>query len=282
VWGADFVSFPMPIPLVFHPKLWYFYILYIFDVGQQADHTNYFDQLNGFMKHAYWALLITVLACTNSYGWDDCPFGLVNDRYPGKCGLYEDSNHDSICDHSQHQLMQVAVVTDSALLKNTAQNHAPRVTQGAKSAAAGRRSVPVIPANVLTPPVPVTTEQSPPAQQSKAPSPLRQRYPLWQIFLITAIAAIATEMLTAYNKKLALPLQTAWNWALLLSFLLTVAFCVPFVYPALLTSINFNLAYWHSLTGLAMIAIGLYHFIRRWGAMWRGARSWFGRNTVHI
>jgi hypothetical protein len=271
----------MPIPLVFPPKLWYFYLLCVIEIGQTADHTNFFDQLNGAMKHVYWALLITVLAGSYAYAWDDCPFGLVNDRYPGKCGLYEDSNHDSICDQSQHQLMQVAVVTDSALLKNTAQNTAPRVKQETKITAAGRRSVPVIPGNVVTPPVSAATEQSLPTPQAAARSPLRQRYPLWQIFLVAAILAVATELLSARNKKMTLLLQAAWNWALFLSFLLTVAFCVPFVYPALLTSINFNLAYWHSLTGLAMMAIGLYHLIRRWGSMWRGVRSWFWRNTVH-
>lgn len=232
--------------------------------------------LNGAMKYVYWVLLFTVLAASYSYAWDDCPFGLVNDRYPGKCGLYEDSNHDSICDHSQHQLLQVAAVADCSLLKTTAQDTATQARREAKRVAAVKNNVPAVPVTAVPPPAPVTIETAAPAQPAKAPSPLRQRYPLWQIFLLTAILAVATEVLTAYNKKLTLPLQAAWNWALLLSFLLTVAFCVPFVYPALLTTINFNLTYWHSLTGLAMIAIGLYHFIRRWGAMWRGARSWFG------
>ncbi|MDD4353014.1 MAG: hypothetical protein PHN56_01010 [Candidatus Nanoarchaeia archaeon] len=31
----------------------------------------------------------------------DCPRGLVNDSYPGVCGLYEDSNNDNLCDLSQ-------------------------------------------------------------------------------------------------------------------------------------------------------------------------------------
>lgn len=33
--------------------------------------------------------------------WDDCPFGLVNDPYPGSCPRYIDTNNDGICDHSQ-------------------------------------------------------------------------------------------------------------------------------------------------------------------------------------
>jgi hypothetical protein len=31
----------------------------------------------------------------------DCPKGLVNDPYPGQCGLYTDKNKDGICDLSQ-------------------------------------------------------------------------------------------------------------------------------------------------------------------------------------
>ncbi|XRO75311.1 hypothetical protein ACO3TA_00045 [Methanocaldococcus sp. 28A] len=44
-------------------------------------------------------LLLSFL--TLSFAWDDCPFGIVNDPYPGKCGRYIDTNHDGICDHSE-------------------------------------------------------------------------------------------------------------------------------------------------------------------------------------
>ena len=31
----------------------------------------------------------------------DCPFGMINDSYPGSCGRYVDRNNDDICDLSQ-------------------------------------------------------------------------------------------------------------------------------------------------------------------------------------
>lgn len=40
-------------------------------------------------------LLVSALA------WEDCPFGLVNDSYPGECGRYVDTNNNQICDHSE-------------------------------------------------------------------------------------------------------------------------------------------------------------------------------------
>ena len=32
---------------------------------------------------------------------DDCPYGIKNDTYPGKCPRYIDTDGDGICDHSQ-------------------------------------------------------------------------------------------------------------------------------------------------------------------------------------
>lgn len=31
----------------------------------------------------------------------DCPYGFIDDSYPGQCGRYVDANEDGICDHSQ-------------------------------------------------------------------------------------------------------------------------------------------------------------------------------------
>ena len=37
----------------------------------------------------------------------ECPLGLVNDSYPGSCGIYTDTNKDGICDYSQDLISQV-------------------------------------------------------------------------------------------------------------------------------------------------------------------------------
>ena len=36
-----------------------------------------------------------------TYAWLDCPYGRINDPYPGQCGLYIDTNNNQICDHSE-------------------------------------------------------------------------------------------------------------------------------------------------------------------------------------
>jgi len=33
--------------------------------------------------------------------WLDCPYGRLNDPFPGRCELYVDTNNDRICDRSQ-------------------------------------------------------------------------------------------------------------------------------------------------------------------------------------
>jgi hypothetical protein len=42
-----------------------------------------------------------LLSVGSVYAWDDCPFGKVNDPYPGECGRYVDTDGDDICDRSQ-------------------------------------------------------------------------------------------------------------------------------------------------------------------------------------
>jgi hypothetical protein len=228
------------------------------------------------------ALFLFVLCLATSwpiFAWEDCPFGLVNDPRPGKCGLYEDANKDSLCDHSQKNPVLLSRAQDTV------------VPSGARSATAPKqpkapieRATPGAGRTAAMPVVSVRTEAAGPdkpasAPAARPPSPLRQRYPLWQIFLITAVLAIVTEALAARDKKLTLPLQAAWNWALGLSFLVTFASSLVYVYPALLVKINFNLSYWHSLAGLVMIAAGLYHLARRFGSMWRGLYTLFKAKT---
>ncbi|OGD54691.1 hypothetical protein A3J78_01480 [Candidatus Beckwithbacteria bacterium RBG_13_35_6] len=45
--------------------------------------------------------LIPFFTFDRVYAWDDCPFGQVNDEYPGDCGRFIDTDKDGICDYSQ-------------------------------------------------------------------------------------------------------------------------------------------------------------------------------------
>ena len=46
-------------------------------------------------------LVLTMLNISTVTAWDNCPFGEINDTYPGNCGRYIDTDSDGICDLSQ-------------------------------------------------------------------------------------------------------------------------------------------------------------------------------------
>lgn len=46
-------------------------------------------------------LLILMSLSYTVYAWDNCPFGEINEPFPGTCGRYTDTDVDGICDLSQ-------------------------------------------------------------------------------------------------------------------------------------------------------------------------------------
>lgn len=46
-------------------------------------------------------LVLTIPNISTVVAWDNCPFGEINDTYPGNCGRYIDTDNDGICDLSQ-------------------------------------------------------------------------------------------------------------------------------------------------------------------------------------
>ena len=46
-------------------------------------------------------LLFALIGAAAVSAWEDCPFGEVNDPWPGECGRYWDSDNNGICDLSE-------------------------------------------------------------------------------------------------------------------------------------------------------------------------------------
>lgn len=65
-------------------------------------------------------LIFSSLLITNpALAWDDCPYGLENDPYPGVCSRYIDTDGDGICDHSQPAPEdRVAVLEETSSTEN--------------------------------------------------------------------------------------------------------------------------------------------------------------------
>ncbi len=49
---------------------------------------------------------------------NDCPFGIENDPAPGQCGLYIDSDGNSICDHSETESSNTKEFKDTGIKKD--------------------------------------------------------------------------------------------------------------------------------------------------------------------
>lgn len=57
--------------------------------------------MNFNLINLFLTLLLISVTISSVGVWDSCPFGLVDDPYPGECSRYVDSDGDSLCDRSQ-------------------------------------------------------------------------------------------------------------------------------------------------------------------------------------
>ena len=109
-------------------------------------------------------------------------------------------------------------------------------------------------------------------------SPKFPDYHLWEILLSVAVLAAATEVVLLRKRGLAFRLQTLWNWLLLAAFAFSalsgIYFALP---PSLRPATGLNLVFWHTEAGLAFVAVGLYHAVRRLACMIRGLGACFPR-----
>ena len=65
-----------------------------------------------------------LLARGTARAWLDCPYGRINDPYPGRCNLYTDTNNNQICDHSEAPPKE----TQPPFLPNSSKNTRPFFT----------------------------------------------------------------------------------------------------------------------------------------------------------
>jgi len=202
----------------------------------------------------------------------DCPFGLTDDPAPGQCGRYVDRNGDNICDLSQ-DLTQSDGVSAGEQVDNV-QSETPDPIK--ESTGNNQANVPEPePQNV-----PETTPEDQPetttiALPGENPQKFnRPNYHPWFLLFMVAVLAIVGEIWQRRDSKKIVLTQTFWNWMLLISFLACSLTGIYFILsPESRPAITFDLSYWHTVSGLIFIYIGLYHAIRRAACLVRGAKT---------
>jgi len=200
-----------------------------------------------FRKYIIFLIIIYILIISNSlsiYAWDNCPFGMENDPFPGNCSRYLDTNNDNICDRSQTEPQdREDIVIPNKIedeIKNENQKEYPlQLTLQGEAATITEPS-----SNLLS--------------QRKTLS----NYHFIEIFLITLLIYFGSKFLTRKLKISVSKERKFWNTILLFSFIGSAGIGIILVFMRDLDwfkFINFNILFWHVEFSIIMSLIGVFH-----------------------
>lgn len=208
-----------------------------------------------FRKYITLLTLIFILVAFNSisiYAWDNCPFGLKDDPYPGECKRYIDTDGDGICDLSQPAPEDRN--TDIALSDNN-------INENIKDDIGYFEEIREKTAGGFFVAEAASTQKT----VSDSPSPERKSLPGYnflEIFLISLQIYFGGKFLA---RKLDISLckeKKFWNVFLLISFIGSAGTGMILVFIrdfAWFRSINFNFLFWHVEFSIVMTLLGIFH-----------------------
>ncbi|EKQ54643.1 MAG: hypothetical protein B655_0634 [Methanobacterium sp. Maddingley MBC34] len=183
------------------------------------------------MKKLYVVLLIVLLTPIAVYAWNDCPYGLLNDPFPGQCPRYTDTNQNNICDHSESP--------SSTTLNNNSTNQQTSVndSNGTVSDVQEASSVPA------------------------------ESYNLIPLATTTLILYLVSYLLYLEDRLKRNMFYNIWKYVLIASFILTGVtglILVIFVNYGIQTSWNLTIDFWHAEFAIVMAVSTLLHFHLYW------------------
>jgi hypothetical protein len=166
-------------------------------------------------------LALITAATTAEAQWDDCPFGIINDTYPGECGRYVDTDDDGICDRSQPAPEDRVAPEEAAEQSESTRAKEPVVVK--------RRGYNLIPVTLLLTALYLVSLRM---AQNKIISLVTQRR-VWNILLLITF-------LVSGGLGVILVAQINYGTAV---------------------HLPFNILYWHVEAGIAMAAISVFHIL---------------------
>lgn len=210
----------------------------------------------------------------------DCPRGLVDDPYPGECGLYVDKNNNGICDYSEEVALPDNQEINTGI--NIDEETLMKMTVGELAATSGKNLLSL--ENKLSKYSGIDVTASTKLEYlhdqyevcmnyvkgilneiedsvDNKPTTTRHYYSL-EISIIFFLLYIASLVLvrrgilsTVLNRKL-------WNLLLLISFIVvtitSIAMILRMDYSIALFT-GFDYAYWHIESGIVMIIVSIFH-----------------------
>lgn len=208
-----------------------------------------------FTKYITLSIIVFILMLFSSmfiYAWDNCPYSLKDDPYPGDCKRYIDMDKDGICDRSQpspedrdtniifyEENIEENTKTDTEYLKNADQ----KVTGSFFVAEAASNQK--------------TFYGSLPTERRPLPD-----YNFLEIFLVSLLIYFCTKLLARKFEINLCREKKFWNIFLLISFLGSAGMGMILVFIRdynWFKSIDFNFLFWHVEFSVVMALLGLFH-----------------------
>jgi len=174
-------------------------------------------------------ILILYLFTFPISAWDNCPFGEINEPFPGTCGRYTDSDVDNICDLSQPP-PEVRFNTEEQ--ETTNQNNGNNTIKSQSSETNARLNYYFIPIALA----------------------------LFVLYLMTFFLSKRKKIKLVKHRKI-------WNFLLLGTFLISGLFGIILAITisyGIRLSFYANILFWHVEFGIAMAMISIFHIGWHW------------------
>lgn len=208
-----------------------------------------------FKKYITLLTIIFILVTFSSipiYAWDNCPFGLEDDPYPGECKRYIDTDGDGICDLSQpapedrntnislnEENVKENIIGDNKYSEEIYE----KVTGGLFVAEAASTQN--------------TVSDSLPPERKSLPD-----YNFLEIFMISLLIYFGGKFLARKIEISSCKEKKFWNVFLLISFIGSAGTGMILVFIRdydWFRSINFNFLFWHVEFSIVMTLLGIFH-----------------------
>lgn len=187
------------------------------------------------MKKLYVIILIALLTPIAVYAWNDCPYGTVNDPFPGQCPRYIDTNQNNICDHSESP--------SSGSINNTS-------TTGQADNSANNKNT--------------NTSFSDIQNASSVPP---ENYNLIPLTITTIILYLITYLLYLEDRLIRSFYYSIWKYVLMVSFLatgVTGLILTIFINYGIQSPWNLTIDFWHAEFAIVMVVSTLLHLHLYW------------------
>jgi len=187
------------------------------------------------LKKLYVVILIALLTPIAVYAWNDCPYGTVNDPFPGQCPRYVDTNQNKICDHSESP--------SSGSLSNVS------ATEQANNSADNKNG----------------TGSSSDIQKANSVPP--ENYNLIPMVITTLIIYLVTYLLYLEHRLTRNLYYAIWKYVLMTSFIatgVTGLIMTIFINYGIQSSWNLTIDFWHAEFAIVMAVSTLLHLHLYW------------------